>query len=113
MVAANARPQTTKGGSVVLKSGNKRHTLVSTTGERTNLGEYYEQKTANELPGGWVIRLKLRFVKATLNTSRCEMGRSVLSADTTQLTTTISLQSLARLFVLVSRETMLCKSLLR
>ena len=52
MLAANARPQSTKSGSVILKTGNKRHTLVNTTGERTALGEYYEQKTSLELPVG-------------------------------------------------------------
>ena len=52
MLSANARPQTTKSGSVILKSGNRRHTFVSTTTERTQLGEYYEQKTNTDLPVG-------------------------------------------------------------
>ena len=50
MLAANAKPQSTKGGSVILKSGNKRHTLLNSQGQRTALGEYWEQKTADELP---------------------------------------------------------------
>ena len=52
MLAANARPQSTKSGSVILKTGNKRHTLLNSQGERTALGEYYEQKSSNELPVG-------------------------------------------------------------
>ena len=52
MLAANARPQNTKSGSVILKSGNKRHKLLTSQGERTALGSYYEQKTADELPVG-------------------------------------------------------------
>ena len=52
MLAGNARPQSTKGGSVILKTGNKRHTLVNNQGERTALGEYYEQKSSDELPVG-------------------------------------------------------------
>ena len=39
MLAANARPQSTKSGSVILKTGNKRHTLLNSQGERTALGE--------------------------------------------------------------------------
>ena len=52
MLAANAKPQNTQSGSVILRSGNKRHILVSPTGTRTKLGEYYERKTSNELPVG-------------------------------------------------------------
>ena len=52
MLAANARPQNTKSGSVILKSGNKRHTLLTSQGQRTALGEYYEQKSSDELPVG-------------------------------------------------------------
>ena len=52
MLAANARPQTTKSGSLILKSGNKRHQLLTSQGERTALGEYYEQKSRDELPVG-------------------------------------------------------------
>ena len=52
MPTANAEPQSTKSGSVILRSGNRTHTLVSTTGERTKLGGYYEQKSSNELPIG-------------------------------------------------------------
>ena len=52
MLAANAKPQSTEGGSVILKSGNKRHTLLNSQGERTTLGEYYEQKSSDELPVG-------------------------------------------------------------
>ena len=52
MLAANAMPQTTKSGSVISKSGNKRHQLLTSQGERTALGSYYKQKTANELPVG-------------------------------------------------------------
>ena len=44
MLTANVKLHNTKSGSVLLKSGNRRHTLVNTTGERTALGEYYEQK---------------------------------------------------------------------
>ena len=49
MLTANVNLHSTKSGSVLLKSGNKRHTLVSTTGERTALGSYYEQQSSNEL----------------------------------------------------------------
>ena len=42
MLTANVKLHNTKSGSVLLKSGNRRHTLVNTTGERTALGEYYE-----------------------------------------------------------------------
>ena len=49
MLTANAKPQS---GSVILKSGNKRHTLLNSQGERTALGEYYEQKSNDELPVG-------------------------------------------------------------
>ena len=52
MLTGNAKPQNTKGGSVILRSGNKRHTLVTTTGEKTKLGEYYEGKSSTELPVG-------------------------------------------------------------
>ena len=52
MLAANVKLHNTKSGPVLLKSGNRRHTLVSTTGERTALGEYYEQQSSNELPVG-------------------------------------------------------------
>ena len=52
MIAANAKPQNTTGGSVILKSGNKRHTLLNSQGERTTLGEYYEQQSSDELPVG-------------------------------------------------------------
>ena len=52
MLTANVNLHSTKSGSVLLKSGNRRHTLVNTTGERTALGEYYEQKSSNELPAG-------------------------------------------------------------
>lgn len=52
MLTADATPQTAKSGSVILKSGNRRHILVSPIRERTKLGEYYEQKTSNELPVG-------------------------------------------------------------
>ena len=52
MLTANVKLHNTKSGSVLLKSGNRRHTLVNTTGERTALGEYYEQKTSLELPVG-------------------------------------------------------------
>ena len=52
MLTADVNPHNTKSGSVLLKSGNKRHILVNTTGERTALGEYYEQKSSNELPVG-------------------------------------------------------------
>ena len=52
MLAANARPQSTKSGSVILKTGNKRHTLLNSQGERTALGSYYEQKSSDELPAG-------------------------------------------------------------
>ena len=52
MLTANVKLHNTKSGSVLLKSGNRRHTLVNTTGERTALGEYYEQKSSNELPVG-------------------------------------------------------------
>ena len=37
---------------MILRSGNRKHILVNPTGERTNLGEYYEQKTINESPFG-------------------------------------------------------------
>ena len=52
MIAASDRPQNIKTGSVILKIGNKRHPLESTTRERTKLGEYYEQKSSAELPVG-------------------------------------------------------------
>ena len=52
MLAANARPQNTKSGSVIFRSGNRRHILVNPMGERTKLGEYYEHKTNAELPAG-------------------------------------------------------------
>ena len=52
MLTANVKLHNTKSGSVLLKSGNRRHTLVNTTGERTALGEYYEQKSSLELPVG-------------------------------------------------------------
>ena len=52
MLTANANPQNTNSGSVIIKSCNKRHILVNTTGKRTALGEYYEQNSSNELPVG-------------------------------------------------------------
>ena len=52
MLATNARPHSTKSGSVVITGGNKRHTLLNSQGERTALGEYYEQRSSNELPAG-------------------------------------------------------------
>ena len=50
MLAASARPQNTKSGSVILRSGNRRHILVNPTGQRTKLGDYYDQKTSADLP---------------------------------------------------------------
>jgi len=52
MLADNVRSQTTKSGSVILKSGNRRHTLLNVQGKRTALGRYYEIKTASDLPAG-------------------------------------------------------------
>ena len=52
MLTGNVNLHSTSSGSVLLKSGNRRHTLVSTTRERVALGEYYEQKCSNELPVG-------------------------------------------------------------
>ena len=52
MLTANVSPHSTRSGSVILRNENKRHTLISTTGERTTLGEYYEQKSSAELPVG-------------------------------------------------------------
>ena len=77
MLAANARPRSTKGGSVILTSGNKRHTLLDSQGERTALGSYYEQKSSDELPVGGFSQHKLRFAKATQSSSQCEMAKSV------------------------------------
>ena len=52
MLQASATPQNTKSGSVILRSGNRRHILVNPTEERTKLREYYEQKISNDLPVG-------------------------------------------------------------
>lgn len=52
MLTDNVNPHNTKSGSVILRSGTKRLTLVTSTRERTALGEYYEQKSRNELPVG-------------------------------------------------------------
>ena len=52
MLTANVNPHSTKSGSVILRSGTKRHTLVSTTGERTALGSYHEQQSSEEWPVG-------------------------------------------------------------
>jgi len=52
MLQPSATPQNTQSGSVILRSGSRRHILVNPRGERTNSGEYYKQKTSNELPFG-------------------------------------------------------------
>ena len=50
MLTSGVEPRNTKGGAVILKAGARYHTLLSTTGEKTSLGEYYESKTGQELP---------------------------------------------------------------
>ena len=53
MLAAGVTPRDTKGGAAILKgAGARYHQLISTTGEKTRLGEYYESKTGKELPVG-------------------------------------------------------------
>ena len=53
MLSSGVEARNTKGGAVILKGqGARYHTLLSTTGEKTRLGEYYETKTGKELPVG-------------------------------------------------------------
>ena len=53
MLSAGVTPRDTKGGAVILKGqGARYHQLISTTGERTRLGKYYEDKTGQDLPVG-------------------------------------------------------------
>ena len=53
MLAAGVTPRDTKGGAVILKGqGARYHQLISTTGEKTRLGKYFEDKTGQELPVG-------------------------------------------------------------
>ena len=52
MLKVDLKPQNTESGSVIIKSDNKKHILVNTTGERTALGSYYEHTSSNELPVG-------------------------------------------------------------
>ena len=68
MLAANARPQSTKSGSVILKTGSKRHTLLNSQGERTALGGYYEQKNSDELPMGGFDPTFVLFSKSDTHT---------------------------------------------
>lgn len=53
MLAAGVTPRDTKGGAVILKGqGVRYHQLISTTGEKTRLGKYFEDKSEQELPVG-------------------------------------------------------------
>ena len=113
MLAASARPQNTKSDGVILQSGNRRHIPVNPTGERTKLGEYYEQKAMLSCLLEVLVQHKPRFVKAMLNTSKCEMARSGLSDVMTPRITSKNLQSSVKASTPVSREITLCKSLLR
>ena len=49
-VAANGVPTTTSSGAAIARQGARFHTLVSSAGDRTTLGAYWEQKTGKELP---------------------------------------------------------------
>ena len=113
MLAANARPQNTKSGSVILKSGNKRHTLLTSQGERTALGEYYEQKSRDELPVGGFDPTQAPFREGNTEYIKMRSGEDTLSDVMIQLTTTTSSPSSAKVFTLVLREITLCKYLLR
>ena len=67
ILAANARPQNEKSGSVILiESWNKRQTHGTTTGERTQLGRYYEEMTANNLPVGGFNSTRAPFREGTM-----------------------------------------------
>ena len=52
MLAAGVTPRDTRGGAVILKTRARYHQLISNTGEKTRLGEYYEAKAGQELPVG-------------------------------------------------------------
>ena len=57
MLTSSVEARNTRSGAVILKTGARYHTLLSTTGEKTTLGEYYESKTGQELPvGGFAPR---------------------------------------------------------
>ena len=118
MLAANALPQTTKSGSLILKSGNKRHTLLNSQGERTALGSYYEQKTANELPVGGFDPTQAPYRGAGGNTEYIRMRngeeRAVRRYDPAENDYRFTkLGSPAKASILVSKETTSCKSLLK
>ena len=99
MLAANAKPQSTKGGSVILKSGNKRHTLLSSQGERTALGEYYDPTQAPFREGN------TEFIKMR-NGEESAVRRYDPAENEYKFT------KLGKSFIPVSRETTSCKSLL-
>ena len=52
MLAAGVAPRDTRGGAVILKTGARYHALVTTAGDKTKLGTYWEEKTSEELPVG-------------------------------------------------------------
>jgi len=52
MLTAGVTRRDTRGGAVILKTGARYHALVTTAGDKTKLGTYWEEKTSEELPVG-------------------------------------------------------------
>ena len=51
-VAAGLQTRTTSAGAVIARQGTRFQTLVDTAGQRTEVGCFYEQATASDLPVG-------------------------------------------------------------